>query len=310
MGMPSRVLAGDALTLFDRCFLPFALSTGLALAPAARAADTQPPPPVYLSHLYVVLDPASYDAILASPVIHSLAETRQDHVDASNGSWSGIYITAKHTYIELFSSRQPPPESGEGRTGVGLQVETTGGVQAVANRLRTSFGDRAKLNEEKFKQGDGRMVRAFSVVEVDAGRTPPALELWVMESDPAYLRAKHPDARIDDPLTRLRYNAWHYKPELALEDVVGLRAAVVPAEMAELEIQLRASGWAIERRGDGFIARGPDITFDIVPAGKRAGIRELTLRMSRAVPKQSVTLGLTRLQLDGTEGHLTFWADE
>lgn len=298
------------MTPFGRRFLPIALATGLVLAPAARAAGAQPPPQVYLSHLYVVLDPASYDAILASPAIHSLAETRQEHVDASNGSWTGIYITAKHTYIELFSSKQPPPESGEGRTGVGLQVETSGGVQAVADRLRPSFGSRAKLDEEKFKQEDGRMVRAFSIVEVEAGKTPSALELWVMENDPAFLRAKHPEARIDDPLTRLRYNAWHYEPELALEDIVGVRAALVPAEMAELEIQLRASGWAIERRGDGFIARGPDITFDIVPAGKRAGIRELSLRMSHAVSRQSVSLGLARLQLDGMEGHLTFWADE
>ena len=298
------------MTPFGRRFLPIALATGLVLAPVARAAGAQPPPQVYLSHLYVVLDPASYDAILASPAIHSLAETRQEHVDASNGSWTGIYITAKHTYIELFSSKQPPPESGEGRTGVGLQVETSGGVQAVADRLRPSFGSRAKLDEEKFKQEDGRMVRAFSIVEVEAGKTPSALELWVMENDPAFLRAKHPEARIDDPLTRLRYNAWHYEPELALEDIVGVRAALVPAEMAELEIQLRASGWAIERRGDGFVARGPDITFDIVPAGKRAGIRELSLRMSHAVSRQSVSLGLARLQLDGMEGHLTFWADE
>jgi len=298
------------MTPFGRRFLPIALATGLVLAPAARAAGAQPPPQVYLSHLYVVLDPASYDAILASPAIHSLAETRQEHVDASNGSWTGIYITAKHTYIELFSSKRPPPESGEGRTGVGLQVETSGGVQAVADRLRPSFGSRAKLDEEKFKQEDGRMVRAFSIVEVEAGKTPSALELWVMENDPAFLRAKHPEARIDDPLTRLRYNAWHYEPELALEDIVGVRAALVPAEMAELEIQLRASGWAIERRGDGFVARGPDITFDIVPAGKRAGIRELSLRMSHAVSRQSVSLGLARLQLDGMEGHLTFWADE
>jgi hypothetical protein len=298
------------MTPFGRRFLPIALASGLVLAPAARAAGAQPPPQVYLSHLYVVLDPASYDAILASPAIHSLAETRQEHVDASNGSWTGIYITAKHTYIELFSSKQPPPESGEGRTGVGLQVETSGGVQAVADRLRPSFGSRAKLDEEKFKQEDGRMVRAFSIVEVEAGETPSALELWVMENDPAFLRAKHPEARIDDPLTRLRYNAWHYEPKLALEDIVGVRAALVPAEMAELEIQLRASGWAIERRGDGFVARGPDITFDIVPAGKRAGIRELSLRMSHAVSRQSVSLGLARLQLDGMEGHLTFWADE
>jgi hypothetical protein len=298
------------MTPFGRRFLPIALASGLVLAPAARAAGAQPPPQVYLSHLYVVLDPASYDSILASPAIHSLAETRQEHVDASNGSWTGIYITAKHTYIELFSSKQPPPESGEGRTGVGLQVETSGGVQAVADRFRPSFGSRAKLDEEKFKQEDGRMVRAFSIVEVEAGETPSALELWVMENDPAFLRAKHPEARIDDPLTRLRYNAWHYEPKLALEDIVGVRAALVPAEMAELEIQLRASGWAIERRGDGFVARGPDLTFDIVPAGKRAGIRELSLRMSHAVSRQSVSLGLARLQLDGMEGHLTFWADE
>jgi hypothetical protein len=92
------------MTPFGRRFLPIALASGLVLAPAARAAGAQPPPQVYLSHLYVVLDPASYDSILASPAIHSLAETRQEHVDASNGSWTGIYITAKHTYIELFSS--------------------------------------------------------------------------------------------------------------------------------------------------------------------------------------------------------------
>ncbi len=284
----------------------------LAAAPlCALGASTEAPvPPVYFSHLFVVLDAASYDAIRDSPLIASLAATEESHVDAGATGWTGFYISGRRTYIELFSAKVPPPDGKEGDTGLGLTVEAVGGVPALAARLRPSFGDRVTVPAQRATLADGHSVPWYIAVELDGTKTPPAMETWVMETDPGYLAAKHPGARIDDPLSRERYQSWKYQPQKAFEDVVGVRAALAPLERSELETQLRAAGWAIEPRAGGFVARGPDVTLDVVPAGKRAGIQEITLRMAHRVDRQSVTLGQATLELDGLEGRLAFWPRE
>jgi hypothetical protein len=57
----------------------------------------------------------------------------------------------------------------------------------------------------------------------------------------------------------------------------------------------------------GFVAAGPDLKLIVLPAGARAGIRQVDLHLRRFVAKQNITLGNIHLLLDGDTGHLVFW---
>lgn len=97
-------------------------------------------------------------------------------------------------------------------------------------------------------------------------------------------------------------------PDRPLDNVVGLTAALNPTEMAQLATELELVGWAVQRGGGGFVAVGPDVKLTVVPAGARPGIQQAELRLRRSVPKQEITLGSTKLLLEGKAGRFVFWA--
>jgi hypothetical protein len=52
---------------------------------------------------------------------------------------------------------------------------------------------------------------------------------------------------------------------------------------------------------------GPDVKLTVVPAGARAGIQQVELRLRETVPKQKIALGTAELLLDGKTGRFIFW---
>jgi hypothetical protein len=51
---------------------------------------------------------------------------------------------------------------------------------------------------------------------------------------------------------------------------------------------------------------GPGVKLTVVPAGKRAGIQQVELHLSKSVPRQNIELGSAELLLEGTTGRFIF----
>ena len=128
-----------------------------------------------------------------------------------------------------------------------------------------------------------------------------------MEIDPGFLAAKHPGEPIEHPLGREQYMKWRFLPDHPLDDVVGLTAALDPADTAQLATELELVGWSVRRRANGFVAVGPDVKLTVVPAGSRAGIQQVELRLRQSVLRQQIELGSAKLLLEGTTGRFIFW---
>jgi hypothetical protein len=278
------------------------------LLSCASAFSADRTPSVFLSHFYVAVDRSTYDALQRSPEIAALAGIEERHTVAGSRNWSGFYVYGRQTYIEFFAADPLPDGSPKEDCGLGLIVEKAGGVDAVATRLRTLFGDTVEIDKQvrTISTGD---IPWYIAAAVDTG-APEAMATWVMEVDPSYLAAIHPGSLIRHPLGREQYLSWNFLPDRLLDAVVGIRAALNSVEMTRLANELELIGWSVHREGGGFRAKGSDAKLEVLRAGSRVGIQQVDLRLRRSVPKRTIELGSTKLLLDGKTGQLIFWRSE
>jgi hypothetical protein len=284
------------------------LLVSFLLLSCASAFSADGAPPVFLSHFYIALDQTTYDALRTSKQVAALGAVKEQKVVAGSRNWSGFYWTGRQTYMEFFGAAELPDEMRLGDCGLGLEVETQGGVAAVASRLRTAFGDKIEIEKQVRRTATGNIPWYMATdIKTDG---PEAMAMWIMEVDSGYLAAKHPESRVRDPLSRQQYNSWDFRPDQALDNVVGLTLALNQDKTSELATEFELFGWAVHRTGAGFFAIGPGVKISVIPAGARAGIQKVELRLSRPVPKQTIQLGNAELQLDGNTGQLVVWKSE
>jgi hypothetical protein len=277
----------------------------LLFLPFAGAFSAERAPTVFLTHFYVALDQATYNALRNSPNIAALASVEEKHTVAGSRNWTGFYVTGRQTYMEFFGADALPEGMRPGDCGLALTVEESGGVAAVATRLRTTFGDRVELDSTPSATDHGT-IPWFTATDIKSDG-PEVLSTWFMEIDPEFLATIHPGSRVDHPLGREQYMSWKFLPDRPLDNVVGLTAALYPSDMSQLATELELAGWAVHRGSGQFVALGPDVKISVVPAGARAGIQQIELRLRHSVGKQKVALGNAELILSGTSGHLIFW---
>jgi len=249
----------------------------LTLAPLASACSGDRLPPVFLSHFYVTLDQASYDALRSSPELAALSKVAETHVAAGSRKWTGFYIYGRQTYMEFFGAVAAPEGMRLGDAGLGLAVEEVAGVGTIASRLRTVFGGRVKV-EPAHRTTAAGVIPWFTAASVENPKVE-GLNTWFMETDPGYLAAMHPGSRIERPLGREEDLAWRFIPDRPLDNVVGLTAALNSSDMAQLAAELELAGWAVRRGSGGFVAVGPDAKITVVVAGARAGLQQAELRL-------------------------------
>lgn len=279
------------------------LSICLLLVSCTPAFPADTPPAVFLNHIWIALDQATYDALRTSREVAALGAVKEQNVVAGSKNWTGFYWSARQTYMEFFGAAALPEDTRVGDCGIGLFVEAQGGVAAVAERLRTQFGERIEVEKQLRTTASGD-IPWYTSTHL---KEPQTTAVWVMELDPGYLAARHPESRVTDPLSRRQERSWDYRPDQALDNIVGLTLALDRKTTSELATQLRLFGWSVQRTAGGFLAVGPQVRIRVVPAGVRRGVQQLELRLRRAVSKQSMQLGNAELSLAGTTGRLLLW---
>src|SRR3984957_8535657 len=279
------------------------LSIFFLLLSCAPASSADAPPPVFLSHFWIAIDQAAYDALRTSSQAAALGAVKEQKVVAGSEHWSGFYWTARQTYMEFFGAAALPDGTLVGDCGIGLSVETKGGVGSGAGGLGTVFGDGIEIEQQVKTTATGD-IPWYTAVHM---KEPQTTAMWVMELDPGYLAARHPEAPVRAPLSRQQERPWDYRADQALDNVVGLTLALDQEKASELATQLGLFGWSVHRTRAGLFAAGPQVRIHVVPAGARAGIKEVELGLRHSVPKQRIQLGHAELRLDGNTGQLVLW---
>jgi uncharacterized protein DUF5829 len=274
---------------------------------AVRVQAADDLPAVFLSHFYVDLDKDTYHALQESPQVLSFADQELAHKTDGNSEYTGFYIRGRHTYMEFFGD--PVPDGDRmGNVGLGLWVERTGAVAAINQRLRKAFGDQAKTASTTYPIGS-ETLPWYTATYVDENRSDDVLSVWIAETAPGYLAARHPGSPVAEPLSREQYLSWDFKPGLIFDDVIGLNLELSKQEATLLAKELTIVGWrVVYAAGGGYTATGPDVTVTVKLAKARGGLREVALRLRRTVPRQHFKIGSATLELDGARGRLIFAA--
>ena len=92
-------------------------------------------PAVVLNHFYLVLDSTDLSALINATFIKErFAASKTNFVKADNNeSWTGTYLYAVDNYFEIFDSAGVGEKTGN--AGLGLGIETIGGLKMVTTKL-------------------------------------------------------------------------------------------------------------------------------------------------------------------------------
>ena len=277
-------------------------------------------PPVYLNHVYRVLDAETFRAAEASEYLRTAFASFESRTTKSgDDAWTGLYYYGESTYFELLSA---DPKRGRpvGQSGVALGVEEPGTSARVRKALDAlGLGDAKTL--ERTRETGGKMVPWFGMTGF--APTDPILVSWVMEYSPSFLKQWHPELRPGLSGISRRVVLERYQAKAALtvpprdplfRNVTGIRLALDPGraesfgrELAALGFRKDATGSAAGRAGGGNLSwLGPDVRIDIVPAGEMRGIVAIQMALTRK-PEEEKVLELPGARLEvRTDGTASF----
>ncbi|MDN3576073.1 DUF5829 family protein [Chitinimonas viridis] len=247
-------------------------------------------PLVTLNHLYLYLDQATRDAILASPFMRQefAALTVSTAAMDDGRQWTGVYLTGEQTYIELFC----PADEGQeavGDAGIALATETEGDIE-LAKQVLAKAGLDYPI-ELLQRELEGVKVPWFWNLSLIAAaeREPEPFCAWIMEVERDYLaRSGLPAADAPTGISRREYNAQRFDPGRYLKDVTEITLALPADQAALFGQQLCLLGYAATAAEQGMAYQGPGMVLSVqLATGQRRGV--IAIRLSLQREKQGET---------------------
>jgi hypothetical protein len=262
-----------------------------ALCPAELA-------PFFLDHVTLVVAKKSFDSLCQSLEIRALAPVLEKAVGTGPASGPALFLTGRQTVLELIAEG---PGRCAGASGLGFVCPSSAGLDHLQDALRGRFGDRVR-----FPGAAGVAARTSRELSV-SGRDDAMLLSWFTDYNPGFIALRGPGRSGMGPPGPLTYFASPYRPDQLFDDIVGLTLALDPSETTVLVDELHLAGWVSRPAGlNVVLLNGPDAVIRIVSARTEAGIREVRLRLRRAVKRRDVPIGAAELVLEGPAGRLNF----
>ena len=298
-----------------------AVILGIAgLAGFARAPETTMPP-VYVNHVYRVLDTETFRAADASEYLRTeFAPFERRTTKSGDDSWTGLYFYGESTYFE-FLAADPKRDRPVGQSAVAFGIEEVGGSAAVRKALDgvgvgVGLGLGPAKTLDRTRETAGKEVPWFKMTGFEP--RDPVLIAFVMEYSPNFLKQWHPELRPGLSGISRRAVLERYQAKAALtvppkdpllKNVTGLRIALDPKRAEFFGRELAGFGWRREEKGTGVAWLGPDARIEIVDAaGDARGIVAIEMSLTRK-PEEKKVLALSnraRLEIrtDGTAAFL------
>ena len=248
----------------------------------------QVPPPVYFNHTTIYVSPEIYAALAQSPFLQNeFSRFNEQTIQRDGGTWSytGIYLSGQHTYLEFMKAGPQVRPSGTttvtpGSLEFGMWIDDRNQLPIIRDSLAAEAHKPLSIVTTKAFR-NGQDIRWF---DTTAARLPDDRSLpirtWVMSVYPDFLRKSDPDLKPeDDGTTREKLVGRRYVPERLLHDITAFTITVNDAERDQLMMEFRAYGYAIHADGEKVIADGPEIQF-VLLTGRPDARRTLTVDIS------------------------------
>lgn len=288
------------------------------LATIASKWRADRPPELFLNHVYLVVDRATYDALVKSDFLRDeLAVAEERTTRRADVAYAGFYLYGRETYLEIL------PDGAAGMTagahGIVLGVDRAGGLDRFEERLKARGVE--SFPASRTRELDGAEVPWFRMLGV--AMPSKGLDVLAMEYDARFLARWHADLAPKEPGVRRvdaleRYAAAAKRGSLRTSQLLGDVRGVVVAADEPRRARLAAIGAAakyetVESAATGSEPRvvaldGPRFRVELAPASAAPDVDGLTrvdLRLTRPVERAPLRFGRLELAFDGTRATLT-----
>lgn len=272
-----------------------------AIGDAWRAAR---PAPVFLNHVYAVVDRETYAALAHSSFLReTFAVTEERATKRADISYSGLYFYGRRTYFEFL-----PPEAAaglaEGDCGLALGVESPGALDGFVGRLATK--GIPSQGGPRTRELGGEQLPWFQIIGVQMPPSP--LSVIAMEYDPRFLKRWHADlppanggfARAD---VLARYAAALKRSELhasaPFADVQQVHVEVSEAQRERLTNVFAAAGYESAAAGDYWTVDAPQFRVVMGRSEQSGGVTVIQLALRQAIEHEPMQLGRLRVSFSG-----------
>lgn len=201
---------------------------------------------VYINHVYLVLDGATFSAIQQSDFVkREFCGLRTATVRAdSNQLWTGLYLFGSDTYIELFDGA-PSDRPGDRSDAVAFGVDSAGGLDRLRAHL-LSLQWQVELRNRTRLMGD-KSIPWFKSIEVPvSGGVPAGFRSWVMEYEVSYMNevvrralGRAPGHDVD----RRLYNSRVYDSTKLFRNIQEIGLTLTEVHADQFGLLLAACGW-------------------------------------------------------------------
>jgi hypothetical protein len=268
------------------------------------------PAALTLNHVYFVVDPATYAALVACEPLRRFALCEQRETVRAEASYEGFYVYGRRSYFEFL----PAGAAGnpEGSTGLAFGLEREGASAAFA----------ARLAKEELRTFPGPVTRAgpsgqvpwFRILGLEVPRGP--LSVFSMEYEGEFLTRWHAElapaqgggasrAR-GDVLARYAAVLGAREPHAAqpFAEVRTVRLALAADQRERLGRYCAIAGYTREEQGGASVLRGPGVELVLEAAAEPGGITALELELTRPFEHPPLALGALELRFDGLRASL------
>jgi len=278
------------------------LFLGLSLGAVSASLLAEASPPVYFNHITIFLSPETYAAILQSPFLRDEFSAFQEKtVQRDGGAWSytGIFLSGQHTYLELFKAG-PFPHLGTtipGQVVFNMWIDDRTLLPVFRDRLAAETG--ATLHIDTGRNAQNKPI--YDMVKSEGG---PASDFGPGMRVDTELKGYYPDG-----ITREK-RLGGYLPARYLHDVTGFTLTTNEAERHRLIQEFRAYSYDIGAAGGAKqIVSGPGITFAFVltkPGAPRRLVVDFSMNNTRTTEQTYQFTDAAQLRIQGSTAQWVF----
>jgi hypothetical protein len=253
----------------------------------ARAQTTRIP--VYLNHVFFVLDSNSYAHVFDSAIFQKIGFAMVNKTTSTAGSWYGKYLMGRDSYFEVF---YPSGLKGSsvGDFGFGFMTTTSGDIDHLEVQWKADYKDSVKRDTNMMIKNGTKLpwFYSLSLYTADSSKSGSA---WVMENTPDMLKsAGFTDDEIKKPLL------WHnFREKLIKMKITKSLNRIIAVEIITNKKELgyfkkSFLGFGLIEKNHTFYNENIQITYTLadIPTSE---LKSVEIELTDSFAEQTIVLG-------------------
>ena len=245
--------------------------------------------PVYLNHVFFVLDSNSYAHVFDSVIFQKIGLAMLNKTTSTEGTWYGKYLMGRDSYFEVF---YPSGLKGSsvGNFGFGFMTTTSGDIDHLEAQWKADYKDLVKRDTNMLVNNGNKLpwFYSLSLYTVDSSKSGSA---WVMENTPDMLKsAGFTDDEIKKPIL------WHdftekkmkMKTTKSLNRIIAVEIITNKKELGYFKKSFL--GFGLTEKHHTFYNENIQITYTLadIPTSE---LKSVKIELTDSFKEQTITLG-------------------